>query len=100
MADVWRFMAQTYLLERRYDEAVVCCRRSQALAERVRDDLRVGGARYVLAGCFELMGRLGEAADLLEQVVEMDRTYNLPKLHENLERLETLRARLAEGARA
>ena len=40
----------------------------EAIAERMGDELRTGGARYVLAGCFEQMGRLREAADLLEQV--------------------------------
>jgi hypothetical protein len=93
-------MARTYLLQRRYDDAVACCRTSQAVAARMRDELRTGGARYVLAGCFEQMGRLREAADLLELVVAMDRKHNLSKLRENIGRLEALRARLAEGARA
>jgi hypothetical protein len=53
-----------------------------------------------MAGCCEQLGRLQEAADLLELVVGMDRKYNLPKLQENIGRLEALRARLAEGARA
>jgi tetratricopeptide (TPR) repeat protein len=100
MADAWRMMARTYLLQQRYDEAVACCRTSQAIAERLRDELRVGGARYVMAGCCEQLGQLREAADLLELVVEMDRKYNLPKLQENIGRLEALKARLAEGARA
>jgi tetratricopeptide (TPR) repeat protein len=81
MADAWRMMART-------------------IAERLRDELRVGGARYVMAGCCEQLGQLREAADLLELVVEMDRKYNLPKLQENIGRLEALKARLAEGARA
>jgi hypothetical protein len=87
-------------MQQRYEDAVACCRTSQAIAERLHDELRAGGARYVLAGCFEQTGRLREAADLLEQVVAMDRKYNLPKLQENTTRLEALRARLAEGARA
>ena len=100
MADAWRMMARTYLMQQRYGEAVACCQTSQAIAERMRDELRTGGARYVLAGCFEQTGRLREAADLLEQVVAMDRKYQLPKLQENIGRLDALRARLAEGARA
>ncbi len=48
----------------------------------------------------QIAGRLREAADLLEQVVAMDRKYNLPKLQENIGRLDALRVRLAEGARA
>jgi tetratricopeptide (TPR) repeat protein len=100
IADAWRMMARTYLLQQRYDDAVACCRTSLAVAERMRDELRTGGARYVLAGCFEQMGRLREAAELLEQVVAMDRKYNLPKLQENIGRLEALKARLSEGARA
>lgn len=100
MADAWRMMARTHLLQQRYEDAVACCRTSQAVAERMRDELRTGGARYVLAGCFEQMGRLREAAELLEQVVAMDRKYDLPKLQENIGRLEALKARLSEGARA
>ena len=34
------------------------------------------------------------AVQLLEQVVRMDRKYDLPKLAENVTRLERLRARL------
>jgi tetratricopeptide (TPR) repeat protein len=100
MADTWRMMARTYLMQQRYEDAVACCRTSQAIAERLRDELRAGGARYVLVGCFEQTGRLREAADLLEQVIAMDRKYNLPKLQENITRLEALKVRLAEGARA
>lgn len=98
LADVWRMMAHTYVLRQQYDEAEACCRTSEAVAERMCDELRVGGARYVLAHCFEAMGRLREAAELLEQVVAMDRTYNLPKLQENVQRLHALRVRLREGA--
>lgn len=100
MADAWRMMARTHLMQQRYEDAVACCRTSQAIAERMRDELRTGGARYVMAGCCEQLGRLQEAADLLELVVEMDRKHNLPKLQENIGRLEALRARLAEGMRA
>jgi tetratricopeptide (TPR) repeat protein len=100
MADAWRMIARTYLMQQRYQDAVACCQTSQAIAERMRDELRIGGARYVLAGCYEQLGRLQEAADLLELVVAMDRKCQLPRLQENIGRLEALRARLAEKARA
>jgi len=58
----------------------------------------VGGARYVLVQCYEDLGQLEIAAELMEHVVRMDRKYNLPKLGENVTRLECLRARLkSEG---
>jgi uncharacterized membrane protein len=44
------------------------------------------------------MGRLEEAAQLLERVVEMDRKYQLPKLEENTKRLEALRKRVSADA--
>jgi len=88
-------MARTYLVQKRYQEALACCQTSQAIAERARDELRAGGARFVMAQCHEEMGHLREAVGLLELVVEMDRKYALPKLEENTRRLEQLRARLA-----
>jgi len=42
------------------------------------------------------MGRLQDAIDLLDQVVHMDRKYRLPKLEENTQRLNALRARLTD----
>ena len=101
VADAWRMMARTFLMQQRYDDAVACCHTSQSIAERGCDELRTGGARYVLADCYEAMGRLQEAAQLLERVVEMDRKYQLPKLEENTTRLHRLRERLSnEAARA
>jgi len=88
-------IGRIFLMQKRYNEATACCQTSQSVAERLRDELRAGGARYVLAQCYEEMGRLQEAADLLEQVVHMDRKYRLPKLEENTQRLKTLRARIA-----
>ena len=52
----------------------------------------------MLADCYESMGRLEEAAQLLERVVEMDRKYQLPKLEENITRLNALRERLSADA--
>jgi hypothetical protein len=46
------------------------------------------------------MGRLDEAARLLERVVEMDRKYQLPKLEENRKRLSSLRQRLSNNGKA
>lgn len=94
MADAWRMIGRTFLLQQRYDDAIACCHTSQSIAERARDELRTGGARYVLAQCYEDMGRFQEAADLLDLVVTMDRKYGLPKLQENTERLQQLRTRL------
>lgn len=94
MADTWRMIGRMFLMQQRYEETIACCHTSQSIAERLHDELRVGGARYVLAQCYEDMGRLHEAADLLEQVVHMDRKYHLPKLEENTQRLKGLRRRL------
>lgn len=92
-ADAWRMMGRTFLMQRRHDDAIACCQTSQSIAERAHDELRAGGARYVLAQCYEELGRLGEAVALLERVVEMDRKYQLPKLNENTKRLRDLRER-------
>ena len=96
VADAWRMIGRTFLLQQRYDDAIACCQTSQSIAERARDELRTGGARYVLVQCYEEIGKLHEAAGLLELVVHMDRKYQLPKLQENIQRLAVLHARLAE----
>jgi len=98
VADAWRMMGRTFLLQKRFDDAVACGHTSQSIAERFRDELRNGGARYLLADCYEAMGRVEEAAQLLELVVAMDRKYQLPKLEENIRRLHTLRERLSNDA--
>lgn len=95
VADAWRMIGRTFLMQKRYEDAIACCQTSQSIADRERDELRTGGARYVLVQCYEEMGRLREAADLLEQVVYMDRKYALPKLEENTRRLQLLRERLS-----
>jgi len=94
MADGWRMMARTYLLQKRADEALACCRTSLAVAERMHDELRIGGAWYLMAECYEQGGHLEEAADLLARVVRVDEKYQLPKLAENTKRLDALRRRL------
>ena len=96
VADAWRMLGRTFLMQQRYDDTIACCQTSQSVAERLRDELRTGGARYVLAQCYEEMGRVQDAVDLLEQVVHMDRKFRLPKLEENTQRLNALRARLSE----
>ena len=98
VADAWRMMGRTFAIQKRYEDAIACCQTSQSIAERSHDELRVGGARYVLVQCYEDLGQLEIAAELMEHVVRMDRKYNLPKLGENVTRLECLRARLkSEG---
>ncbi|MDH5666889.1 MAG: tetratricopeptide repeat protein [Nitrospira sp.] len=96
MADAWRMIGRTFLIQERFDDAIACCLTSQSIAERSRDELRTGGARYVLVQCYEETGRLREAEALLEQVVQMDKKYGLPKLDENVRRLSALRARLVD----
>ncbi len=94
-ADVFKMMARMYLAWERSDDAVACAQTSLAIAERLGDALRMGGAWYVLADCHEAAGRDAEAARYLERVVRVDRKYGLPKLEENTRRLQALRQRLA-----
>lgn len=100
VADAWRMIGRIFFLQQRYGDAIACCQTSQSIAERSRDELRTGGARYVLAQCYEETGNLREAVEILELVVHMDRKYQLPKLEENIQRLAALRIKLAtqEGA--
>lgn len=100
VADAWRMIGRTYVVQKRYQDAIACCQTSQSIAERLHDELRTGGARYVLVQCYEEMGQLQEAVDLLEQVVHMDQKYHLPKLEENTQRLKVLRLRLAGSAQS
>lgn len=97
MADGWRMLARTYVMENRHGEAWDCCRTSLAIAERLQDELRVAGAWYVMADCAEKQGDLREAVALLTKVVRIDRKYRLPKLAENTGRLESLKASLEGG---
>ncbi len=103
MADGWRMLARTYVMENRCMEALACCRTSLAIAERLRDELRMAGAWYVMADCAEKQGQVRDAVALLKKVVRVDRHYHLPKLEENTARLESLRASLqgdSDGADA
>src|SRR2546425_209825 len=70
-----------------------CAPTSLGISRRLRDELRVAGACYLLAGIREEEGKIAEAAELLERVVAIDRKYQLPKLEENTRRLEALRER-------
>ena len=55
------------------------------------------GHGTIMASCHEAQGNVREALNLLDQVVQIDQKYQLPKLEENTKRLQTLRARLAES---
>ncbi len=96
-ADVNKMMARMYLNWERIGEAIACAQTSLAIADRLRDELRMGGAWYVLAGCHEALGHDEEAARFLHRVVKVDRKYGLPKLEENTQRLEVLRQRLVKA---
>lgn len=93
-ADVNKMMARMYLSWGHIEEAIACAQTSLSIAERLRDELRMGGAWYVLAGCHEALGHDEETAKFLHRVVRIDRKYGLPKLEENTQRLEVFRQRL------
>ena len=77
-----------------YDDAIACAQTSLAIAERLRDELRMGGAWYTMADCHKAKGCEEQEAQFLHRVVRVDRKYGLPKLEENTKRLEALRTRL------
>jgi len=85
-----------FLAWKRHDDALACLQTSLALAQRLRDELRMGGAWYLLARYHEDVGNLEETAAHLERVIRVDKKYELPKLEENMQRLETMRARLVD----
>ena len=95
-ADVFRMLARLFLAWKRHDDALACLQTSLALAQRLRDELRMGGAWYLLARYHEDVGNIEEAAAHLERVIRVDKKYELPKLEENMQRLETMRARLVD----
>ena len=90
-ADVFKMMTRMYLAWERYDDAVACAQTSLAIARRLRDELRMGGAWYVMADCHKAKGCEEKEAQFLRRVVRVDRKYGLPKLEENTKRLEALR---------
>jgi tetratricopeptide (TPR) repeat protein len=94
-ADVFRMMARLYLSQRRFEEAQSCTLTSLDVARRLKDELRMGGAWYVLASCHEARGEWKKAVQYLQKVVQVDEKYQLPKLAENTQRLQTLSARIA-----
>jgi tetratricopeptide (TPR) repeat protein len=94
-ADVFRMMARLYLSQGRFDEAQSCTLTSLDVARRLKDELRMGGAWYVLANCHEAQGEWKKAVQYLQKVVQVDEKYQLPKLAENTKRLQTLLTRLA-----
>ncbi len=93
-ADVFKMTARLYVAWERYDDAMACAQTSLAIAERLRDELRMGGAWYVMADCHKARGDKEQEAQFLHRVVRVDRKYGLPKLEENTRRLEALRTRL------
>jgi tetratricopeptide (TPR) repeat protein len=96
-ADVYAMLARLYMVQQLYEQAKACTQTSLAIAERLHDELRMGGAWYVLANCYEEQGHLKEAEGFLQRVVRIDKKYQLPKLQENSNRLESLRQRLRNG---
>jgi tetratricopeptide (TPR) repeat protein len=93
VADVYRMMARTYAMRRMWEEAASCAQTSLEIAQRSGDDLRLAGAMYVLAGVREQQARIDDAIKLFERVVQFDRQYQLPKLQENMQRLNALHER-------
>ena len=91
---MFKMMARMYLAWERHDDAMACAQTSLAIAERLRDELRMGGAWYVMADCHKAMGCEEKEARFLQRVVRVDRKYGLPKLEENTGRLDALRMRL------
>ncbi len=89
-SDVFKMMARMYLAWKRYDDAMACAQTSLAIAERLGDELRMGGAWYVMADCHRAKGCQEKEAQFLRHVVRVDRKYELPKLEENTRRLEAL----------
>jgi len=65
------------------------------VARRLKDELRMGGAWYVLANCHEARGEWKKAVHYLQKVVRVDEKYQLPKLAENTQRLKALSTRLS-----
>ena len=90
-------MGRLYLSQRRFEEAQACTLTSLDVARRLRDELRMGGAWYVLASCHEAQGQWGKTLHYLRKVVQIDEKYQLPKLAENTQRLQALSARVESG---
>ncbi|RMH07898.1 MAG: tetratricopeptide repeat protein [Nitrospirae bacterium] len=94
-ADVQQMLAKMYLSQQRFDEALACVHASLAIAQQLNDELRMGGAWYVMAGCYEAKGDIAQAVQSLQHVVRIDQMYGLPKLSENQKRLHNLLCRLS-----
>jgi len=94
--DVFRMLARLFLAWEKPEDALACLQTSLAIAQRLGDELRIGGAWYVLAGYYEEIGNLEQAVTHLERVIRVDRKYGLPKLEENIQRMNALRDRLLD----
>jgi tetratricopeptide (TPR) repeat protein len=88
-------MGRLYLSQRRFEEAQSCTLTGLDIARRLKDELRMGGAWYVLASCYEAQGQWSQAVQYLQKVVRVDQKYQLPKLAENTQRLQSLVTRLS-----
>ena len=95
VADVYRMIGKTHVVRQRLEEGAACALSSLEISRRLRDELRTAGALYLLACIREEQGYVAEAIELFEQVVALDRKYQLPKLQENVKRLSILRERRA-----
>jgi len=98
VADAYRMIGKTHALRKMHDEAASCALTSLEISRRLRDELRMAGAWYLLAGIREEQGNRIGAVELLERVVAVDRKYQLPKLEENQRRLAALRERNAAAS--
>ena len=96
LADTWRMIARTYVMQEKFDDALACCRTSLGIAERLGDELRIGGVWFLMSHCYEQLQDLHTAAELLERVVAIDEKYALPKLQENRTRLRAIERQLRD----
>jgi tetratricopeptide (TPR) repeat protein len=56
----------------------------------------MGGAWYILANSHETQGQWHQAIQYLQKVVRIDQKYQLPKLAENIRRLQALTTRVSQ----
>ena len=83
VAGLYNSLTKTYLMMKRYAEALPCCQTALNMYERLKDERGIASAWYHLAFIHEAQGRLEQSVKLMEKVVVVDRKYSLPKLAEN-----------------